>query len=91
MPIQATTHPQTEVYDLMDDMAHVLVMNSALALKVDKSCVDGQLVLKAKQATTYTMVEVANMLVPKAIEVDVDIELAKKANLSEHYHRSIRH
>jgi hypothetical protein len=40
-------------------------------------------VLKANPVNTYTKHEVDMRLMPKAITVDVDIELAKKANLSD--------
>ncbi len=48
--------------------AKVYDVNVALSLEVDKSYVDGQLVLKANQATRYTKTELDDLLIPTAIK-----------------------
>ena len=63
--------------------ANTVDVNAAFVRKAYKTYVDGQLVLKADQSTTYTNNEAINMLAPKAVQPYVDIEVATKANLSE--------
>ena len=61
----------------------ILLMSAPHSREQPIRHVDGQLVLKADQSTTYTKNDVINILAPKVVKADVDIELATKANLSE--------
>ena len=73
----------TEVYDLLDKKASLTYVNQQLSYKANLTYVNDQLDLKADKSNTYTMSQVDNLLTPKAIKADVDIELAKKANVSD--------
>ena len=68
---------------LANDPNHATPVFNQLATKSTTSYVDGRIVLKANQATTYTKVEVDTLLTPKPTQADVDIALANKANISD--------
>ena len=68
----------TEVYDLLDNKASVRYVNQQLSYKANLTYVNDQLGLKANKSNAYTKTEVDNLQTPKAIEADVDIELAKR-------------
>ena len=68
---------------LANDPNHATTVFAQLATKASTAYVDGQLVLKANQSTTYTKTEVDNALAPKATTAYVDGELALNANKSD--------
>ena len=68
---------------LANDPNHATTVFAQLATKGSTADVDGQLVLKANQPTTYTKTEVDNALAPKATTAYVDVELVLKANKSD--------
>ena len=74
-------YTNTEVDNLLAPKANTAYVDSGLAFKGNQSDMTSALGLEAKQVTTYTKIEVNNILAPKP----TDTQLAVKANQSATY------
>ena len=80
---KSTTYTKTEVDEALALKAVKADVDSALALKADKTELTTELAKKADKETTYTKTEVDGLIEPLAVKADVDTELAKKAVKTE--------